>query len=250
MKLLTLVLVVSATLLRAQDPKEIIDRYLDTVSNGDIRNWDKITSLYRESEVYYSQADFDGKLNLSRPDKANFHKSFQLFPYPQKNEIYEDSAFTHRLSTFYFLKDRTIILLGNVPPMIKTAPSRDKYASDHLPVQIWKLAEKSKSIELLGVKEFPSDGLSCYEIRMTSDGRNYVLYINTDTFLLEYWNGREDEDISFLAKYYDYKRVDGFLIPMSSGLTRNGVVYFSTRTMKYIINADIDPEIFEYKEEK
>lgn len=146
------------------------------------------------------------------------------------------------------MKKRTIILLGNVPPIIKPARVRDKYASDYLPVQIWKLAEASQSIELLGVKEFPLDGIYCYEIRITTDGRKYLLYINTETYLVEYWNGRADLDPSILSKVYDYRRVGDLLIPMSTSTIKNGAIYFSSRTTKYVINADIDPAIFDYKE--
>jgi len=140
-----------------------------------------------------------------------------------------------------------IIQIGNMPTLEKPAPERDEFYSPHLPVQISKLVAKSKSIELSGVKSFPLTGVECYEIKVLTKGRTYLLYINTETFLLEYWNGREDEDQSILSRLYDYKRIDGLLIPMSDCLMKNGIVYFSSKTRKYLINPNIDPAIFNYK---
>jgi hypothetical protein len=130
--------------------------------------------------------------------------------------------------------------------MIKEPPPRDEFFSTHIPVQISKLVSKSKSIELLGIKEFPLDGFSCYEIKMITKGRSYVLYINTKTFLLQYWNNREDGDLSILTKFFNYKKVEEFLIPMSDSMMKDGVVYFSNTTKKYLINTPIDLQIFNY----
>lgn len=231
-----------------QEANEIVNNYLKIVSNGNIENWSKVKSIYKESEAYYSQSDFDQKINLIKSDKPSFHKSFVVLPNLHKNEIYADSSFSKLTSTFYFLKDRTIILLNNIPPIIKEPPPKDEIQSVNLPVQISKLLEKSKSVELTGVKNFAADGVSCYEIRIISKGRIYTLYINTKTFLLEYWNGRGDEDISILTKFSNYKEVDGLLIPMSESLMKNGNIFFWEHIRKYLINVDIDEEVFLYKE--
>jgi hypothetical protein len=34
---------------KAQDPKEIIRKYIDTVSNGNVENWKKITTVYQKA---------------------------------------------------------------------------------------------------------------------------------------------------------------------------------------------------------
>jgi hypothetical protein len=199
--------------------------------------------------VYYSQQDFEQRVSLLKSDKPNFHKSYRIAPNDHKIEIYEDSTFTKRLSTFYFLKGKTVLLLSNIPPIVKPAPPRDEeFSSDHLPVQIWKLMQKSKSVQLLGIKEFPIEGLQCYEIKIITKERNSILFINTETFLLEYSNLRKDGDISFLAKFYNYKKIDDFLIPMSDCLMRNGIVYHWKNVRKIDINADIDPQVFKYQE--
>lgn len=248
MKLLLVIFGLLSTVSYGQDAREIVNRYLDTVSNGNIDNWNKIKSLYRESEGLYSQQNYEHKIDFLKKDKPNFTKEFLVFPYNHKHELYEDSVFTKLSSTFNFLEKRTIILMGNMPPVIKHTSPRDESISDHLPIQIWKLMNKSKSVKLLGIKEFPNDGFSCYEIKIHTKGRNYYLYINTKTFLLEYWNGNEEEDRSFLTKYYNYKKVEDFLMPMSNSAMRNGVVYYWNNIRKIEINADIDLEVFNYKD--
>jgi hypothetical protein len=75
--------------------------------------------------------------------------------------MYSDSSLVELLGTFYHLKDKTVILLENVPPIIKQPPRKDEFYSAHLPVQIAKLMDNSRSIELLGTKEFPLDGRLC-----------------------------------------------------------------------------------------
>lgn len=237
------------TSLYGQDAMEIVNRYLDTVSNGDIVNWRNIRSTYTESEVYYSQNDFDQRVNLLRPDKPSFHKSFRDVSLGEKSEIYADSTFTELQSSFYFLKDKTIIVLGNIPPIIKKTVGRNESFPEHLPLQVWEWMQASKSVELLGVKEFPLDGIHCYEIRMSTRRRNYMLYINTETFLLDYMNGREDGDMSFLVKLSNYTRVGDLLIPFSDSMMRNGVTYYWRHIRRIELNAEIDSEIFKYRED-
>ena len=138
--------------------------------------------------------------------------------------------------------------MGNIPPIIRQISKRDEFFSEHHPVQIWKRMDKSKSVELLGIKEFPAEEFTCYEIKINGKGRNDYLYINTKTFLLEYWNGNEEGDRSVLGKYDNYQKVEDFLMPMSVSAMRNGIVYHWNNTKKIKINADIDPAIFEYKD--
>ena len=49
MKSLTIVFILFAAPLLGQDAREIVNRYLDTVSNGNIDNWNKIKSTYKEN---------------------------------------------------------------------------------------------------------------------------------------------------------------------------------------------------------
>lgn len=248
MKSLIIVLVLFSSSIYGQDVREIINRYLDTVSNGNIDNWKKIKSVYSEYESYYSQRDSEQKIHFLQPEKPSFCKSYQLVPYRHRIDRYEDSTYTHLKSTFYFLKDKTIILIGNIPPMIKKNPApHSEFFSEHTPVFIWNLVNKSRSTELMGIKEFPIDGLLCYEIKITTKAQDYYLYINTETFLLEYWNVNKEGDPTSLVRFYNYKQIDDFLIPMSTSSMRNGFVFHWVNNRKIEFNTDIDPEHFIYK---
>jgi hypothetical protein len=242
-----MVVVLSISPLRAQNAREIVNRYLDTVSSGDIKNWDKIKSTYTESESYYSQSNFDGKFNLLKPEKSSFNKIYTVWP-QQRSDSYSDSTFSNLTSSFYFLKDKTVIIIGNIPPMIKQPSPRDEFDSEFLPLTIWKLLNKSKSVELVGLREFALENITCYEIKIAVKERVYFLFINTQTFLLEYWNGREDNDTSILVKYTDYRKIGDVLIPMYDCLIRNNIIYFWSRKKLIHINRDIDPEILKYEE--
>ena len=198
-------------------------------------------------ESYYSQQDFEQKVNFFKADKPSFSKYYRLGPHRTRIDSYADSTFTNWKSSFYFLKDKTIIIMDNIPPMIKKPKPPGEFFAEHDPVFIWKLVDKSSSTELMGIKEFPIEGLLCYEIKITTKGRNYYLYINTETFLLEYWNISKDEDPSSLAKFSNYKQIGDFLIPMSNSAMRNGFVYHWVNKRKIEFNTEIDPELFIYK---
>jgi hypothetical protein len=79
---------------RAQDPKVIIQNYLDKVSNNDINNWRKITSIYMEKIGAYSHDNFEqtkSDFDIMRPD---FSKEYFLMPDKHKIEIYQEATDT------------------------------------------------------------------------------------------------------------------------------------------------------------
>jgi hypothetical protein len=247
MKFMFLSFILLSSFVYGQNAREIINHYLDTVSNGNVENWSKIKSTYIESESLYSQNSFDQTVSLVSPDKPSFQKIYTLWP-QRRIDSYSDSTFNNLVSSIYFLKNKTIIVMGNLPAMVKPASPQGEYDTEFIPLTIWKLLNKSKSVELIGLKEFPIDGITCYEITITIQERSYSLYINKDTFLLEYWNGREDNDTSILTKYYNYKKVGDFLIPMSDCLMRKGIIYFWANKKKIEINSHIDSGIFIYSD--
>jgi len=245
---LTFFFFAAGTTLHAQSAREIVNHYLDTVSKGNIHLWDNVKSMYTESVSSYSQNDFDAQISLTDVNKPTFNKTYKVYPDKTKRELYEDSTCAKKLSAFYFLKNETIIVFENQPPIRKPSLELDEFYSDFLPVQIWKLLDKSKSLKILSVKDFPVDESQCYEIQLITKGRKYLLYINTKTFLLDYWNGRDDEDLTIMTGFKNYRRIDGFLMPMTEFMTRNGIVFFHDDTKKIEINPTIDPDIFEYKD--
>jgi hypothetical protein len=232
----------------AQTAREIVNKYLDTVSNRDIHRWDSITSTYTESVEFYSQNNFDQKISFVTDGKPSYSKTYTLFRDKKvKTEMYSDSTYSKLSSRFYFLPSGSIVILGNQPP-IKRSPSAKHNNMDFLPVQIWKLLNRCESLDLLGVKEFISENLSCYEIRMVVEDRIYMLYIDVTSYLLEYWNGREDQDLKNVTGFRNYKQVNGLLLPMTEFLKKNGVIFYQSDTKKFEVNPRLDPKIFDYKE--
>src|SRR5687767_14751689 len=155
MKYLIILLVLVASSAHAQSAEEIVNRYLDTVSNGNIENWNKIKSIYIENESYSSQQDFEKQINFLKIEKPNFNRLFGARRYGSRIESYDDSTYTNLKSTFYFLKDKTVVSLPHIAPMITKNSGKDsEFFSEQTPVYIRNLLEKSSSAELLGIKEF------------------------------------------------------------------------------------------------
>ncbi len=232
-----------------QDARAIIQHYIDTVSGGDIKNWNTISTMYEEGQSYYSHNDFETKTNLANPDVPSYFRNWtDLKAGKSKNELFSDSSFEIRTSAFYFFKDKTIILMGNLPPIKKAAPEKDPDVSRHLPVYISNILARSKSVELIDVRQLLPGGPSFYELKLTAKGKEYFLFINVDSFLVEYYNLRGDGDRSILASVGEYQRFGNLLIPMFDSSMKNNVAYFWTRKSKLVLNGDIDPAILEYKE--
>src|SRR6478736_6035424 len=80
-------------------PQEILDRYFKASSNGDITQWENIKTLYSTSIAYFKTSQKD----------VSYHRTYTRWPDEQKDELFEDSLFKNHSSSFYFLKDRTII---------------------------------------------------------------------------------------------------------------------------------------------
>jgi hypothetical protein len=235
--------------MNAQDARAIIQHYIDTVSGGDIRNWNAITTMYEEGQSYYSHNDFEQKTSLVNPDAPSYFRTWiDLNADKTKRELFMDSSFEMRTSAFYFFKDKIIILMGTLPPMKRGALDRDPYLSPHLPVYISNILEHSRSAELISVKQLQAGGPSLYELKLTAKGKEYFLFINVDTFLLEYYNITGSGDRSILAAVDEYHQFGNLLIPMFESSMKNNVVYYWSRKSKLVLNPEIDPVILEFKE--
>ena len=82
MRIILIAFLAIAVSASAQDPKEIVKKYINTVSNGDIKNWKKISSVYAESIGAYGQDNFENKsdFDVMRP---GFSKTY-VVPNKQK----------------------------------------------------------------------------------------------------------------------------------------------------------------------
>jgi hypothetical protein len=82
----------------AQNPRDILAWYLDTVSYGDVGKWEEVRSLYAESIGYFNTEEFvSGTVSFSEPTYS-YKKLFRLWPDHHKEELYSDSLF-HSLTS-------------------------------------------------------------------------------------------------------------------------------------------------------
>lgn len=238
--LLTCAICIPLTL-SGQDAKYILQQYFDTVSNGDVRNWEKIKSVYRESSSSYSQEAFEQKNPNFASNKATIQKMYRVWPDKSRVDLYEDSIL---VSSFYHVKKDHFFVMGNMLPMPMSSGPYEPYF-EFEPIIIKHVLDKTKSIKLIGIREL--DGLKCYVIRADTKDLIWHLYFNVTTFLLEYWNNSLDGDTSSLTKVFNYKKFDEYLIPTSEIKTRNGVAFFYSNVIDLKLNIEIDSQKFDYK---
>ena len=148
-------------------------------------------------------------------------------------------------SKFYFLKDKTVIFVGNMPPIEK--PSKDPFRYQTLPVGIKELMDKASSIKLLGIREFAKDSVSCYEIEITSKDLSERIYINTKTFLLEYTSILQNGEYVSMNRYSSYKKFDDLWFHSKEVSTRNDVPFYWSHILRLELNIPIDPKEFTCK---
>ena len=218
----------------SQTGREILERYLDTVSNGDVNKWNKIKTMYATSIGYYSSGDFEHNFNLTLSKNLDYKKIFKVWPDHQKEEIYKDSLYNDTPSKFYFLKNKHVIIIGMMSPV--ETPVIKSVWFDFFPVKIKDYIDKSKTISFVGIKEIPGK-LACYEVNIVTKEEMHQLFFNTKTFLLEgiYF---PDKDIYWIIS--DYKYFDGYLIPTYVASVKDGVIYTWEKFKTFVLNATID----------
>jgi hypothetical protein len=236
-----LFLLCATTSLHAQDAKEILQKYFETVSNGDIKNWDTIKSVYIESEGFYSQQSFDGQPDFSGT-KVTYSKTYRVWPHWLKTEIYEDSTYARLLSSSLSLgnKNKTIQWFKNVPAIV--TPIKDVQWHFY-PVILYRIVKKA-SVKYKGIRSFESGSISCFDVEVKSKDTHLNLYINSNTYLLEYLKMFNASDSSNYTKFYNHKNVGGFVFEMSTHSMRKGTIFFSYQIKKIHLNYPIDPDIF------
>lgn len=226
-----------------QTAVEVIEKYIDTVSNGDIQNWYKIRSVLLEKEVFYGQEEYEQSgPNISGPT-VHYDKTYRVFPDKSKAEIYADSTYNELESSWWYLGDRTIIQFKNMPPIIKKRPNPKLW--NFKPIEILELMKESKSLSNKGVKDFRMEGVFCFDIEVEKgNGKIMHLYFDTTSYLLRFTkNSNEFESLSY-ATYGDYKVIDGLLFYTLTYAMKNGRIFFSSRTRKIHVNFPIDDKKF------
>lgn len=91
------------------------------------------------------------------------------------------------------------------------------------------------------------DEKACYVLLCKkTDGKEKTIYIEKDSKLVVKEISKtevEGEEKEFVSTFSDYMLVDGFMLPMAMSSAMQG----DLKITKYIINAEIKPELFELK---
>ena len=227
----SIILLVVPYLLTAQNPEAILNKYLDTVSTRGFDNWSKIRSAYIESKTFYYDLN-DGQ-SLVNSDVLTL-KQYRLWPDKSVTEVFQDSTL---ISRFYHVNGKHLYVRGNMDPIkISTEPYEPYFEFE--PVIVSHLMKNSKSIEMVGEKNF--DSLLCYQVKLKTKELIWNLFINVKSFRLEYWSNSKGENIEVLTRLSDYKKIDGCLIPMSEEKIKNGKVFYWSKRTKVVLNSNID----------
>lgn len=134
--------------------------------------------------------------------------------------------------------------MGNLPPTPISSGPYEPYF-EFYPVKIKNAIDKSRSITLRGAEII--NGIECYHIQIDTRELEWHVFINTQTYLLEYWSCSPGGDESTLTKVFDYKKFGDYLIPTSEIKTKDGRPFFYSNIKRLELNADIDPSIFKYE---
>jgi hypothetical protein len=242
LKILITLCLLHICIARAQNPHELINNYLATVSNGNVNNWKKLKTAYIESITYYNQSSLDQKVIDLKEQKNTLHKIYVQWPDKSRDDLYEDDSV--RTSSFFHVGNDHFFVMGNMAPM-PLSPGPYEPHFQFIPVIINNVLTKSSHVGYLGMKSIESQDF--HEIKLITKDLIWHIYINPQTELVEYWNNSPDGDKSTLTKVFDYQAFDGVLIPLSEVKTKNGVVFFLSQIKKLELNKPLDPDVFRYK---
>jgi hypothetical protein len=225
----------------AQTAEDILHRYLDTVSYGDIAKWSRIKTLYATTIIYFDADAFQSRIGLLNSVEASYKKIYKIWPDRQKEELYQDSAYAGSPSKFYYLKNKHVIILNNGMPPMET-PAKTFVQFEFYPVRVQAYIQQAKEIKLNSIKRIPGKASEYFEILIKTQDDSHYLLINTDTYLLEGIFFPETNTYWTLA---DYKTFDGYLIPTRYYDVKNGIVVSTQIFTSFRLNVPIDVKIFD-----
>ncbi|MBS1556140.1 MAG: hypothetical protein JSU09_14565 [Bacteroidetes bacterium] len=230
------------TFSQAQNGKEIVDKYLDTVSSGDIGKWHRIKTFYSTDVGYFSTEKFKQGFGIPNKDKISYKRVFQCWPYKKKEELYSDSLFQNLTSSFYYFKNKKVIFLGNMPPMEVIGDNSIFF--DFPPTIVEKFIEGSTHIKYVGIDNIANSTSTFYKVDVkTKNGDYRSLFFDTQTFLLRAIYIPE-ENVYWI--YSNYKVIDGYLIATVMEIMNDGVVFSRTIYKTIEFNKPIEDNIFKY----
>lgn len=223
----------------SQKADEILNQYFIASSNGNISKWNEIKTLYATCISYYSERSFKTQKDAFDSANLSYTKVYKRWPNEQKEELFSDSLFRKRTSSFYYLKNRRVIRFEYMDP-IEVDPD-EKTTFDFYPTRINNYLLRSKSISYNGIKTIPGKPTSYYEIEIKTPDSDHVFLFNIESYLLEaiYF---PEPNIYWLIS--DYKLFDGYLLPTYIASMRNGVIFDWRRYKTFVFNPKFREDLF------
>jgi len=222
-----------------QTAKEILNSYFIASSQGDLAKWGKIKTLYATCISYYSERSFKTQKDTFDSANLSYTKVYKRWPDEQKEELFSDSLFKNRTSSFYYLKNRRVIRFEYMDP-IEVDPD-EKSTFDFYPTRINNYILRSKSIAYKGIKTIPGKTTAYYEIEIKTPDFDHVFLFNTESYLLEaiYF---PEPNIYWLIS--DYMLFDGYLLPTYIASMKNGVTFDWRRYKTFVFNPNFRNNLF------
>jgi len=240
--IVSLALVVAmSTGIHAQDGKQIIEHYLDTLSGSQIDKWVQIRSFYAESIVYFNTDEFLSPLPSFREKKFDYEKLYRLWPDKTKLELYSDSSFTNLTSEFFFSNKEHFIKIGNIPPI--TAPVNKHLWFEFYPVLVRNYLSNAEVVEYKGAHTLPGENEWCHQVDIVVNGTTHQLFFNPRNYLLDAIFVIEG---NYWLRLSDYQYHDGYLIHTAERSIREGNLLESKKYTKFIFNPDLQNNLFSH----
>jgi hypothetical protein len=236
---LLLVLFSSATSTSGQDPKEIINRYLDTISGGDDKKWSLIKTFYAESVEYFNTDEYNSSIPSFGERKFYYRKLYRQWPDKTKEELFSDSAFSHLTSEFLFLSKEHIINIANIPTI--TSEVNKNLWFEFYPSLVQKWLADAKSVSYEAFTQLPNENIWCHQIDIIDADRTHRLYFNATSNLLEAIFVIEGD---YLLRLSGYERHDGYLLHTSERSIKGGNIIGSRTYTKFVFNPVLPASLF------
>lgn len=242
-KSLAFALLLVSPVASAQSVDDIVQEYYKAVSANGIDDWKKIKTAYIEQTTRFNYPGSQTGPMLT-PQKDNVHIMWREWPDKSVAKIYRDSVLE---GTFYHVKNKHFFVLKGMPPQENGSSPYEPYFEFET-VLVQHILAKGKS-EFLGLTTIGNT--RCYDIKAATKQITYHFYFNPDTHLLEYWsNTRPDTSDGPLHHVFNYKNIDGFLIPMSETNEQDGEQFYWQSRKVVKLNVPIDPKMFAYEKDK
>lgn len=85
----------------AQNPRAIIEKFLQLTCSGTISDWNEIKTVQIERKSFYDESRKRNAVSFYKND-LTYTRTTRRFPDHQKDELFSDSLLSQLQSTFYF----------------------------------------------------------------------------------------------------------------------------------------------------